>query len=126
MKKGVAAVVAAALVTASCSAVVGQSESRNVGALCAGEALAQAAHAAFSTQSNGQDAVTGYTCVDGYAAATATNGNYGWTITFRSAVSDWKVLGSANIMPPTGVPSRIYQILSTQLSRTAQNQHFPF
>lgn len=93
---------------------------------CTGEALAQAAHTGYSTQSHGQYAITGYTCDSGYAAATATNEDYGWTITFTAASGGWKTLATGNIIPRAGLPPQVYSVLRAKLAPNAQNQYYPY
>jgi hypothetical protein len=93
---------------------------------CTGEALAQSAHAAAPSAPAGSNSITGFACAGGYAAATATNGNYGWTITFRSTGSGWTQLGSGNIMPTTGMPSSVYQTLKGKIQSQPQNEYYPY
>jgi hypothetical protein len=93
---------------------------------CTGEALAQAAHTTFGRESHGQYAISGFACTSGYAAASATNELYGWQISFQSTGNGWKVLGSGNLMPNTGMPSSVYRTLSHELAGTAQTQYYPY
>lgn len=93
---------------------------------CTGEALAQAAHAATPHGSNVSDAITGSACANGYAAAMATNGNYGWVITFRATGSGWAYLATGNIMPPGGMPAGTYQALQSELGKVPQNEYYPY
>lgn len=93
---------------------------------CTGEALAQAAHTRYSAQSHGQYAITGYACTGGYAAATATNGNQRWAITFAAASGGWKTLASGNALPATGMPPQIHSALRAKLAADPQNAYYPY
>lgn len=94
---------------------------------CSGEALAQSAHqSAPRAGDNHSFGITGYTCAGGYTAAIATNGNYGWTMTFRSTGNGWNFLATGNIMPSSGMPPNIYQQLNGQLTKTSQNEYYPY
>jgi hypothetical protein len=93
---------------------------------CTGEALAQSAHASAPSGSGQSDFITAFTCANGYAAATASNGNYGWTITFKSSETGWKLLVSGNIMPTTGIPTVTYQALQHGLSGQSQDEYYPY
>ena len=93
---------------------------------CTGEALAQAAHRSYAAQSHGQYAITGFTCADGYAAATATHESYGWVISFQSTATGWKTLASGNLMPRTGIPSQTYSAPQAQLSGNPQDSYYPY
>lgn len=93
---------------------------------CTGEALAQSAHASAPSGSGQSDFLTGLTCVNGYAAATASNGNWGWTITFKSSATGWKLLASGNILPTTGIPAATYKALEDGLNGDLQNEYYPY
>jgi hypothetical protein len=93
---------------------------------CTGEALAQAAHRSAPHGSNDAESISGFACTGGYAAAIATNGNYGWTMTFKSTGNDWAYLASGNIMPPNRMPQGTYRALRNAIEKVPQNTYYPY
>jgi hypothetical protein len=82
---------------------------------CTGPRLARAAHswAVANHGPAGTSEITSFYCRGSYAlsgASTTEDGGYGFYLTFRKlSTSTWKVVGSANLVPPTGLPRSVYR-----------------
>jgi hypothetical protein len=83
--------------------------------ICTGPRLARAAHswAVANHGPAGSSEITSFYCRGSYAlsnASTTEDGGYGFELTYRKAsTSTWKVIDSANLVPPNGLPRNVYR-----------------